>query len=42
MPSPACHAFLTEVCALLPEHGEHALARSCRVVIERFERGEAR
>jgi len=34
--TPAQCAFLTGVFAMLSEHGEEALTRSCEMVIERF------
>ena len=37
--SPAQYAFLSGVLAVLAEHGEEALTRSCEMVIERFGRG---
>jgi hypothetical protein len=37
--SPAQHAFLGGVLALLSDHGEDALTRSCEMVIARFGRG---
>lgn len=39
--SPAQYAFLSGVLAILAEHGEEALPRSCQMVIERFGRGHA-
>ncbi len=39
--SPAQYAFLSGVLAILAEHGEEALTRSCEMVIERFGRGHA-
>jgi hypothetical protein len=39
--SPAQYAFLSGVLAILAEHGEEALTRSCEMVIERFGRGQA-
>jgi hypothetical protein len=39
--SPAQYAFLTGVLAILADHGEEALTRSCEMVIERFGRGHA-
>jgi hypothetical protein len=39
--SPAQYAFLSGVLAILAEHGEDALTRSCEMVIERFGRGHA-
>jgi hypothetical protein len=39
--SPAQYAFLSGVLAILAEHGEEALTRSCEMVIERFGRGRA-
>lgn len=36
--SPAQYAFLSGVLAILAEHGEDALTRSCQMVIERFGR----
>ena len=39
--SPAQHAFLSGVLAILAEHGEEALMKSCEMVIERFGRGHA-
>ena len=39
--SPAQYAFLSGVLAILAEHGEDALTRSCEMVIERFKRGQA-
>ena len=39
--SPAQYAFLSGVLAILSEHGEEALTRSCRMVIERFSRSSA-
>jgi hypothetical protein len=39
--SPAQCAFLSGVLAILAEHGEDALTRSCEMVIERFKRGQA-
>ena len=39
--SPAQYAFLSGVLAVLAEHGEEALTRSCEMVIERFGRGHA-
>jgi hypothetical protein len=37
--SPAQYAFLSGVLAVLADHGEEALTRSCEMVIERFGRG---
>ena len=34
--SPAQCAFLSGVLAILAEHGEEALTKSCEMVIERF------
>lgn len=34
--SPAQYAFLTGVLAILAEHGEEALTKSCEMVLERF------
>jgi hypothetical protein len=39
--SPAQYAFLSGVLAILAEHGEEALTKSCEMVIERFGRGHA-
>jgi hypothetical protein len=39
--SPAQYAFLSGVLAILAEHGEEALTRSCEMVLERFGRGHA-
>ena len=39
--SPAQYAFLNGVLAILAEHGEEALTRSCEMVIERVGRGQA-
>ena len=39
--SPAQYAFLSGVLAILTEHGEDALTKSCQMVIERFGRGHA-
>jgi len=39
--SPAQYAFLSGVLALLADHGEEALTRSCELVIERFGHGHA-
>jgi hypothetical protein len=39
--SPAQYAFLSGVLAVLADHGEEALTRSCEMVIERFGRGHA-
>jgi hypothetical protein len=39
--SPAQYAFLSGVLAILAEHGEEALMKSCEMVIERFGRGHA-
>jgi len=39
--SPAQYAFLSGVLAVLSAHGEEALTRSCKMVIERFGRGHA-
>jgi hypothetical protein len=39
--SPAQCAFLSGVLAILAEHGEDALIRSCEMVMERFRRGHA-
>jgi hypothetical protein len=36
--SPAQYAFLSGVLAILAEHGEEALTKSCEMVIERFGR----
>ncbi len=37
--SPAQYAFLSGVLAVLAEHGEEALTKSCEMVLERFGRG---
>jgi hypothetical protein len=34
--SPAQYAFLSGVLAILAEHGEEALTKSCEMVLERF------
>ena len=39
--SPAQYAFLSGVLAILAEHGEEALTKSCELVLERFGRGQA-
>jgi hypothetical protein len=39
--SPAQYAFLSGVLAILAEHGEEALTKSCEMVIERFGRRHA-
>jgi hypothetical protein len=39
--SSAQYAFLSGVLAILSEHGEEALTKSCEMVIERFGRGRA-
>jgi len=39
--SPAQFAFLSGVLAILADHGEEALTRSCEMVIQRFGRGHA-
>jgi hypothetical protein len=39
--SPAQYAFLSGVLAVLAEHGEEALTKSCEMVIERFGRDQA-
>ena len=39
--SPAQYAFLSGVLAILAEHGEEALTKSCEMVLERFGRGQA-
>jgi hypothetical protein len=39
--SPAQYAFLSGVLAILSEHGEEALTRSCEMVLERFGRNHA-
>jgi len=39
--SPAQYAFLSGVLAILAEHGEEALTKSCEMVLERFGRGHA-
>src|SRR5688500_186974 len=39
--SPAQYAFLSGVLAILAEHGEEALMKSCEMVLERFGRGHA-
>jgi hypothetical protein len=39
--SPAQYAFLSGVLAILSEHGEEALTKSCEMVIERFGRRHA-
>ena len=39
--TPAQYAFLSGVLAILAEHGEEALTKSCEMVIERFGRGHA-
>ena len=39
--SPAQYAFLTGVLAILADHGEEALTKSCEMVIERFGRRHA-
>jgi hypothetical protein len=39
--SPAQYAFLSGVLAILAEHGEEALTKSCEMVIERFGRRRA-
>jgi hypothetical protein len=38
--TPAQYAFLSGVLAILAEHGEEALTRSCEMVIERFRRDQ--
>ena len=39
--SPAQYAFLNGVLAVLAEHGEEALTKSCEMVLERFGRTKA-
>ena len=39
--SPAQYAFLSGVLAILAEHGEEALTKSCEMVLERFGRRHA-
>ena len=39
--SPSQYAFLSGVLAILAEHGEDALTKSCQMVIERFGRKHA-
>jgi hypothetical protein len=39
--TPAQYAFLSGVLAILADHGEEALTKSCEMVIERFGRGHA-
>jgi hypothetical protein len=39
--SPAQYAFLSGVLAVLAEHGEEALTKSCEMVLERFGRRHA-
>ena len=39
--SPAQYAFLNGVLAILADHGEEALTKSCEMVLERFGRTKA-
>lgn len=39
--TPAQYAFLAGVLAILADHGEEALTKSCQMVIERFGRSQA-
>jgi len=39
--TPAQYAFLGGVLAILAEHGEEALTKSCEMVLQRFGRGNA-